>query len=56
MNRFERCDCGDTLAKHDDNGVCRVKDCDCLEFIPLHDSQIWGGEVVRTVLLASEVA
>jgi hypothetical protein len=40
MNRFEKCWCGDTFGKHDDNGVCRVKDCDCIEFDPVNESKL----------------
>ena len=36
--RFDRCECGDTFGKHDDNGVCRVKDCICTEFVLEVDS------------------
>jgi hypothetical protein len=32
MTRYDKCECGDTFGKHDDNGVCRVKTCDCIEF------------------------
>lgn len=48
MNRYDKCVCGDTYGKHDDNGVCRVKTCDCLEFQSAHDLQNWGAEKVHT--------
>ena len=32
MNKLEPCECEHVLAKHDDNGRCRVKTCYCLKF------------------------
>ena len=32
MSRYDKCVCSDTRAKHDDNGICRVKSCNCMEF------------------------
>ena len=53
MNRFERCECTDTLLKHDDNGVCRVKECDCTEFIPVTNRI---PELIETVYRTERVA
>jgi hypothetical protein len=38
--RFDKCVCSDTFGKHDSNGVCRVKECDCIQFVPVRDREL----------------